>query len=251
VSDALSCTDTLFFDILASDLAVSVLANPALCNGVSNGSIYLTTTGGIQPYGFSWQGFFENADSLLYLSPGQYTYVVTDSMNCQLTDTIEVASSVNLNLASVVVPEMFGLDGAIDLSVSGGATPYVYFWMNGEQSQDLNNLGSGWYDVLVLDNNGCQVQDTFFVDSELGAPLPATNLFKVLPNPFTDYLAISAPQIAQIEILNLQGAIVWQQQFASPTDYHEIATAHFANGGYYIRVLHQNGLSQELLVRIR
>ena len=47
-----------------------------------------------------------------------------------------------------------GSDGSIDLSVSGGLSPYTYVWSNGLFSQDISNLLAGTYTVSVTDALG-------------------------------------------------------------------------------------------------
>jgi tricorn protease-like protein len=56
-----------------------------------------------------------------------------------------------LNLDSTNVSVFGGSDGAIDLTVSGGTTPYHYLWSNGEATEDINNLVTGTYSVIVTD----------------------------------------------------------------------------------------------------
>ncbi len=48
----------------------------------------------------------------------------------------------------------FGMkDGGIDLTVTGGTTPYHYEWSNGATTQDISQLAAGYYKVQVVDAN--------------------------------------------------------------------------------------------------
>ena len=49
--------------------------------------------------------------------------------------------------------------GSINLYMgpnSIGVPPYEYFWSNGETTEDLENIPTGSYSVIVIDSNGCQ-----------------------------------------------------------------------------------------------
>ncbi|OFY71909.1 MAG: hypothetical protein A3G23_05140 [Bacteroidetes bacterium RIFCSPLOWO2_12_FULL_37_12] len=45
--------------------------------------------------------------------------------------------------------------GAINITVAGGTTPYVYAWSNGATTQDLTSLAAGTYTVSVTEADGC------------------------------------------------------------------------------------------------
>ncbi|WP_345274623.1 Ig-like domain-containing protein, partial [Flaviramulus aquimarinus] len=54
--------------------------------------------------------------------------------------------------------------GNIDISVSGGKTPYTFSWNNGDTTEDLNNVIAGNYTVTVTDANGCTITQNYTID---------------------------------------------------------------------------------------
>ncbi|MEZ4893193.1 MAG: SprB repeat-containing protein [Saprospiraceae bacterium] len=79
------------------------------------------------------------------LSAGTYTVTVTDANGCTKSKTTSIAEPPVLSLSKtkVNVSCYGGSDGSIDLSVSGGTSPYSYNWSNGATTQDIGNLSAG------------------------------------------------------------------------------------------------------------
>ncbi len=53
--------------------------------------------------------------------------------------------------------------GSIELSVSGGSTPYTYDWDNGSEESMIQDLEAGSYTVTVTDNAGNSVEQIFTI----------------------------------------------------------------------------------------
>jgi hypothetical protein len=59
-------------------------------------------------------------------------------------------------VASLLVTETCGDDGAIEISSqTGGVAPFTYLWNNGQTTQGATELTHGTYSVIVTDANGC------------------------------------------------------------------------------------------------
>ncbi|MDX2362441.1 MAG: choice-of-anchor L domain-containing protein [Crocinitomicaceae bacterium] len=139
-------------------------------NGV--GAIDLTPAGGTAPYTFVWSSG-PTTEDLTGLSAGGYTCDITDNTGCTITTgTIQITNLPgNLSITNVVATDETcsnGL-GSIDISVSGGAAPITFVWSNGPTTEDISNLSSGSYDVVVTDNNGCQATTQAVINSAAGS----------------------------------------------------------------------------------
>ena len=110
------------------------------CNGANDGSIDLTISGGTPGYTFSWTGpggFTAATEDISGLAPGTYTVTITDTTGvCVINQPYTITEPTALGLTSIVSDyngfqiSGFGLsDGSIDITVTGGVTPYTYAWV--------------------------------------------------------------------------------------------------------------------------
>lgn len=63
-----------------------------------------------------------------------------------------------------------GIDGSIDVSITGGTGNYTVLWSTKETTEDISNLSAGTYIIKVIDKKGCEAQKTIKID-EPKAPL--------------------------------------------------------------------------------
>jgi len=164
VTDSKGCTAT---ESVAVDESLAITANGVAtnvsCNGGTNGTIDLTVSGGTAPYTFAWNNSAVTED-ITGLAAGIYEVAITDNNGCTATESVEVTEPAVLSANSVAtnVSCNGGNNGAIDLTVTGGTTPYTYAWSNTATTEDLSGLEAGTYDVTVTDVNGCTA--TSFVE---------------------------------------------------------------------------------------
>lgn len=106
------------------------------------------------------------------LVAGTYPVNISDSNGNTLSDSGAVNSPAPITISGVVGGATSGAaaDGFIDITISGGSTPYAFFWSNAQNTQNISGLAAGTYTITVSDVNGCQGIDSFIVDSTYTAP---------------------------------------------------------------------------------
>ncbi len=166
-TDANGCTSTASTTISqpASGITISYVTTDLACFGDSSGSIDLSLTGGVSPFSYSWNTG-DTIQDLSNLVAGAYSVTVSDSTGCQNTASITVSEPSLLSSSTLVTDVSCngGNDGAIDLTVSGGTSPYTYVWNTGATTQDLSGLVPGTYSVTITDANGCTSTNSATID---------------------------------------------------------------------------------------
>lgn len=173
VTDALGCVNTGSVNITQPPALTASLpyVQDELCNGACNGSITALPSGGTMPYTYSWSNA-QTAATATGLCSGTYTVTITDANGCSIVQTDTIVSPVVLVLGAPAVTDATcnnAADGAITISLSGGATPYTFTWTGpgsfSASTQNLSGILPGTYTVLITDANGCQASDTITVNA--------------------------------------------------------------------------------------
>ncbi len=180
VTDQNGCTTSDTITLVAPNSLIASATSPndfngfqVSCNGGTDGAINLTITEGVAPYSFSWTGpfgFVSNSQNLVGLRAGAYNVTVTDANGCTIPAAITLTEPTALNATSDVTSEAlnFGwgvscngaLDGAVDLTISGGidTEDYDVSWTGPSgpiNTEDLLNVLAGDYTATITDSNGC------------------------------------------------------------------------------------------------
>ncbi len=163
VIDANGCS--IVDSALVSDPAAIVLvlnSTNVSCFGAADGTAKVFATGGSGTYSYMWSNM-ATTDSIGGLIAGTYIVTVSDLVGTVTAiDSVVIVEPVPLQLAFVVTntSAIAAADGAIDLTVTGGTSPFSYNWSNASTTEDLSSLMAGTFSVVVTDANGCQITDS-------------------------------------------------------------------------------------------
>ncbi len=172
VTDATGCKAIRNFSL--TTVTPIILSTPDLddprCHDECNGSLTAIPVGGTMPYTFSWTPTNVNTATANNLCTGNYIVIVSDANGCSVSNSYSLTNPPTFTLTAVVTDASCNtaLDGAIDITVNGGALPYTYNWIPGSiGTEDLTNVLSGSYTVTVTDNSGCSIDSTVLINSTL------------------------------------------------------------------------------------
>lgn len=149
--------------------------------GASDGSLTITASGGAAPLQYSIDNgvTFQANNSFTGLSGGNYNIVVEDANGCQASTQNSVATSAGPSIDNInpTSPSCGAQDGVLVITASGGAAPWQYSIDNGNTFQvsgSFNGLGSGTYNIVVEDANGCQTTDQISLNNLNGPSITGT-----------------------------------------------------------------------------
>lgn len=159
VSDVGLCSQTYTITLnQPAPFNLSISGDSILCGNHTD--LIATNIGGLPPYQFTLlPGNITNSSGIFPLSlVNTYTINVADANGCSTSGThtsVQVSNLLSANVTSTAYDEscIFSADGSIDLTVTPSAGN-TYLWSNGSSNQDLTNVTSGNYSVLITDMNG-------------------------------------------------------------------------------------------------
>lgn len=173
ITDNHGCTATnsVIIQQPLSPVSLSISTVDVLCFGDNTGEANLTAAGGTLPYVISWSNG-SNVEDQIGLFADTYSVTVVDANKCT-ENTSATIYQPDFPLNTVIVTDAVqcsgGSDGAVNLTTSGGTSPYSFSWVNSTfslsaTSEDLSGLPTDMYVVDILDANNCKLIDTAFVN---------------------------------------------------------------------------------------
>ena len=152
------------------------------CSSVNGSIIGITSSGGLPPYSYTWNGNNSITEDLTGLSGGNYTLIVTDGNGCSsnmgpiIVGFID-GPSIDPTPINITDEVCYSGNGSITgISVTGGTTPYSYTWNGIAGNLDATDLTNSEYTLIVTDDNGCMDSFGPISISNSGAPIAGFDL---------------------------------------------------------------------------
>ncbi len=182
ITDAAGCSSTLNFEVGEPAALAVMLEATAATEGMANGSIAATASGGTPPFQYLWSTGDTSA-AISNMPAGWYELTITDQAGCSIVaaDSIPVHICTTPALeASVDSVTCFSqCNGAIALELPpSNDGPWSATWSNGAVGLVNEELCAGTYAVTLTDAFGCTSAWSF----DIGQPEPLIAMLHTTPS---------------------------------------------------------------------
>lgn len=142
-----------------------------LQGAVSSYSCHTPATGSYAPFGntcgpykYLWWNGLEGGMNANSLSEGDYQFTITDAHGIVYFDTLYIPEFVQIVIDTIIQhpSNMMSQDGQIQIAgINNGQAPFSIVWNTGDTTASLSGIGTGFYQVTITDNLGCETVFSF------------------------------------------------------------------------------------------
>ena len=162
--------------LTVSSISGSITKTDISCNGGSNGSIFLTPSGGVLPYTFEWNDGVKTKDRT-GLTQGVYTVTIKDVNGCTGVTSVTITEPTALVATAGTITNVAcngSATGSATVNVTGGTGSYTYGWNTTpvQTGMTATGLAAGTYTVTVKDANSCSVTYAFTITEAQAVTAP-------------------------------------------------------------------------------
>lgn len=185
ITDATLCSVVADILILGPlPISTNAIHTKPLCAGTCDGSIVMSTFGGVPPFTYSWSPtppFGQGTDSITGLCSGTWNAVITDAAGCSIPFSFTIDEPVPISLSVSTTPSQCQVCIGTATATGSGGTGFLQTeWRNAlgvvlGTGGTVTGLCAGLYTVVVTDENGCSVQQSIAITDSNGEDLQTTD----------------------------------------------------------------------------
>ncbi|MCX6258753.1 MAG: T9SS type A sorting domain-containing protein [Bacteroidia bacterium] len=159
-----------------TDYATATTLSVSVTSSYTSGTYTFnsTITGGTSPYSYNWSNGATTV-GITTTVPGTYYLTVTDINSCMVTASKTVYATLQVSHTIISISCNGSNDGQVQLTVSGGLTPYTYHWSNNATTSAITGLAAGTYNVTVHSADNQTITDQASITSPSALQLSITN----------------------------------------------------------------------------
>ena len=186
---------------------------------------------------------YTNSSINIQPEPGihNYTYEVVDNFGCTFNEEIEITATSYINPSPIIAQEECGgLDGQIDLNISGGTPGYSVNWDSELTGGTISNLSAGTYFYTITDGLGCEISGNETIQNvETGLTFDIET--------FDDHCDQG---IGEIILTPTNGAYPYNYSWSHSNTNQDSTANNLLGGTYEIFILDNDGCEGNLLLDI-
>ncbi len=168
ISDSNFCqtNDSIYLEAKDKAIEINFETTEPLCFASTDGSITAMVDAPHPDKEFKWSNG-ASGSQISGLTAGIYSLYYTDSAGCQASAQTVLFQPDSISLQSTVMPTSCKQekDGSIELTISGGTSPYYQVWNDFSTDTYRDSLSAGVYTLEITDANNCTKRYDFEVKS--------------------------------------------------------------------------------------
>ncbi len=243
-----------------STLYATVLHENEQCFGSCNGTIFIDTilNQGVGPFMYnlvsSSSNSFQLNGNFTNLCSGVYNLTISNYFGCSFDTVISLTSPQQLVSQSSIIQSDNGTNnGIVKIIVTGGIAPFNFAWSNGNNTDSISGLASGWYTCLMTDMNGCTKLDSVFVPLMYPQDINElqTQWITISPNPSKGIFSINLDENknrVHVKLFDLLGKTILSKEFQNIANI-QLDLNDYSNGIYLLELDMDNSVLNYKLMK--
>ena len=213
IQDANGCSTNASVNLTEpAGVTVTATSSPASCYGSTDGSASIAVAGGTGSYNIQWSNGATGLN-LAGISSNWYSFTITTSPNCFLTDSIWVDQPTPLVIQVDTIPPtcISAFDGEINVVAFGGTPGYQYFLNGNAFSGFQDELGTDSLEIVAVDMNNCDTTMVLAMPAQTQSCLFIPNWFTPNGNNQEDIWRIEGFEYEnlRLKVFNVMGQLIY------------------------------------------